>query len=479
MQRCFTTRMIRGAFVGASILGLTMATSMSASAADERLASQLEQNGSADVFVKMARDASLDQAAAMSRGAARRTRVFRTLSDHAATDQAAIKAFLAARGVASRTFWINNSLFIKNASAALVAALTARDDVAYVRGNYLVPRHLPRFSGESGNGTQAVEWGVDRVRAPELWATGNTGQGVVVANVDTGVSYTHEAVLDSYRGNLGGGAFDHDYNWFDPSGIFGPIPGDNNDHGTHTMGTMIGGDGLGPFANDIGVAPGATWIATKGCQSSSCSDTNLIAAAQWIACPTRVDGVTDPDCSKAPDIVNNSWGGGGGDPWYSSFVITWLQAGIVPVFSAGNSGSFCSTMGSPGDYPPVFGVGATDINNVLADFSSKGPGAFRPLKPNFVAPGVNVRSSVANSDSSYANFNGTSMAAPHAAGVIALMLSDNPALTMAEIRTALYGTTEQASLGAPPGPDSCAGRPFDLYPNAIYGWGLIDAGRGH
>lgn len=90
MQRCFTTRMIRGAFVGASILGLTMATSMSASAADERLASQLEQNGSADVFVKMARDASLDQAAAMSRGAARRTRVFRTLSDHAATDQAAI-----------------------------------------------------------------------------------------------------------------------------------------------------------------------------------------------------------------------------------------------------------------------------------------------------------------------------------------------------------------------------------------------------
>jgi subtilisin family serine protease len=317
---------------------------------------------------------------------------------------------------------------------------------------------------------EAVEWGIDKINANDVWPSGNTGQGIVVANVDTGVRYTHDAIDDQYRGNTGGG-FNHDYDWWDPDGVYS-APQDNNDHGTHTMGTMVGGDGLGAFTNDIGVAPGAKWIAAQGCDSSSCSDFDLTSSAQWIACPTEVDG-SNPNCSMAPDVVNNSWGGGGGDSWYQSYVNSWHAAGIIPVFSAGNNGSSCNSMGSPGDYRNVFGVGATTINDVLASFSSKGPGVFRQLKPDMVAPGENVRSSIANSDTSYANFSGTSMAAPHLAGTIALMLNENPSATMVDLYFALANTASQ-NLGAPPGPDSCV-RPYNVYPNPIHGFGQIDA----
>ena len=230
---------------------------------------------------------------------------------------------------------------------------------------------------------------------------------------------------------------------------------------------------LGLGSEDIGVAPGAGWIATKGCGFIFCSDFRLIASAQWIACPTKVDG-TDPDCSKAPHVVNNSWGGGGGDTWYQSYVRSWLMAGIAPVFSIGNSGSNCMTAGSPGDYFLVTGVGATDFDDVLTDFSSKGPGNFRWLKPDFVAPGGYIRSSVRNNDSAYAIYSGTSMSAPHVSGTIALMLSANPDSGLVDLYKSLATTTVR-DMGAPPDPGICGGRSYDVYPNAIYGWGLIDA----
>jgi hypothetical protein len=109
---------------------------------------------------------------------------------------------------------------------------------------------------------------------------------------------------------------------------------------------MVGGDGPGPFANDIGIAPGARWIAGKGCEGFFCSDAALIAVAEWIVCPTRTDG-TDPDCGKAPDLVSNSWSSGPGTPWYASYVRAWRQAGIIPIFGQGNTGPECGTAESP------------------------------------------------------------------------------------------------------------------------------------
>ena len=171
-------------------------------------------------------------------------------------------------------------------------------------------------------------WGITKIGADDVWADGILGGGVVVANVDTGVDFTHEALVNQYRGNLGG-SFDHNYNWWDPTGICGDEPCDNAQHGTHTMGTMVGGDGPGPFTPDVGVAPGAEWIAAKGCEDFFCTETSLLSAGEFILAPTDLDGL-NPDPSKRPDIVNNSWGGGPADEFYLEVVQAWRAAGIIP-----------------------------------------------------------------------------------------------------------------------------------------------------
>jgi subtilisin family serine protease len=310
------------------------------------------------------------------------------------------------------------------------------------------------------------------VRADDFWAaSGHNGDGIVVANIDTGVRYTHTALINQYRGTDTGS---HDYNWWDPSQICGPAPSapcDNDNHGTHTMGTMVGDDG---GANQIGMAPGARWIAAKGCEFNSCSNFALTSSAQWIACPTDRLG-NNPDCSMAPDVVNNSWGGGGGDPWYLTFVDAWLAAGIAPIFSAGNSGSGCNTVGSPGDYANTVGVASVTQSDVLSSFSSRGPSSLTSRnQPDISAPGSSVRSSTAASDTSYANFSGTSMASPHVAGAIALMKSVQPGAPNLGMYKRMVRNTCQSSLGTPGGASSCGGVTWNDFPSNHYGWGRLD-----
>lgn len=190
------------------------------------------------------------------------------------------------------------------------------------------------------------------------------------------------------------------------------------------MGTMVGDDG---GANQIGMAPGAKWIACKGCASNSCADTDLVACAQWIVAPTKWNG-SDANPNLRPHIVNNSWGGGSGDNWYQSYVNAWRAAGIYPSMSIGNSNT-CGSAGSPGDYPNVTGVGNFDHRTgiIHPSYSSRGPGAFDippaeangypKVKPQISAPGTNVRSSVNTGDNAYdGTYTGTSMASPHVAG---------------------------------------------------------------
>ena len=378
---------------------------------------------------------------------------------------AAIALVEATPGAHAESFWLRNTLVVYG-GAALATAIAKLPGVKVVRAERIYPLVKP-VETQAAVLAAEPEWGVEKIGADDVWADGIIGSGIVVANVDTGVQFDHPALVNQYRGNLGGGTFDHDYNWWDPTGICGDEPCDNAGHGTHTMGTMVGGDGPGPFTPDIGVAPGATWIAAKGCEDFGCSDVALLSAGQFILAPTDLDG-NNPDPSKRPDIVNNSWGSGPGDEFYHDIVTAWRAAGIIPVFSAGNAGPSCDTGGSPGDFLESFSVGATDINDEIADFSSRGPSVFGKVMPDVSAPGVAVLSSVPGDG--YAEFDGTSMAAPHTAGTLALMLSAELALVGDfEGATAAVRDTAVDHLD-----DQCGGDE-DGDPNNVYGDGRIDA----
>ncbi len=368
----------------------------------------------------------------------RATEVYRSLTHTATQSQRSLRAELDKLGVAYQAYWISNALHVTG-DKALLSRLAARDDIASIEPVRHYPLIAPTVSPDTG--VAATEWGINNIEAPRVWSEyGVRGEGVVVASIDTGARFDHPALVRQYRGNLGGGSFNHNYNWFDPSRACGNpslAPCDNNNHGSHVTGTMVGDDGAG---NQIGVAPGAKWISAKGCETSSCSNTSLLAAGQWVLAPTDLNGA-NPRPDLHPDIVNNSWGGGRGDIWYQDTVRAWVAAGIFPAFANGNSGPNCNTANSPGDNPDAYAVGAYDVNNAIASFSSRGSsGVNGAIKPNIAAPGVNVRSSVANGG--YANFNGTSMATPHLSGAVALIWSASSTLKgdVAGTRSLLGGT---------------------------------------
>jgi subtilisin family serine protease len=438
---------------------------------DKAVADQLGAKGETSFIAIMKDSASLTGATAVQQHGQRAAFVHQRLTQAAQQSQGGLRALLDAKGVRYQSFWIVNAVEVSSADAALVKEVAARDDVARVAARQTYKLIEPtkgkaeaKVDAEVDGAIQAVEWNIDRVRAPEVWSTFNDrGEGIVVASIDSGVDFTHPALVAKYRGNLGGGQFDHNYNWFDPAHVCpSAAPCDNNDHGTHTMGTMVGDDGAG---NQIGVAPNARWIAAKGCETNTCSDASLLASGQWIVAPTDLNG-QNPRPDLAPNVVNNSWGGGPGDAFYQGIVNSWVAAGIFPAFSAGNDGPACGTAGSPGDYVNSYAAGNHTINNTINAGSSRGASEFGgETKPNIAAPGTNVRSSVPGG---FDSFTGTSMASPHVSGTVALMWSAAPALLgdIATTRQLLDDTAIDTFDG------QCGGTPDD---NNVWGEGRLDA----
>ena len=228
---------------------------------------QIEQSGETIFWAVLKEKADLSRAPTIQNSDERGEFVYDELTKVADESQSGLNSLLSKEGVSHESFWIANAVRITADRSVLaqVAALPEVDKVLADRTHDL-PEPQPVDALPT---VDAVEWGIDRIRADDVWSTfGVRGEGLVVANVDSGVQFDHPALVGRYRGNLGGGSFDHNYNWFDPSHICPtPAPCDNNDHGTH-MGTMVGDDGAG---NQIGVAPGARWIAAKGCETNNCS----------------------------------------------------------------------------------------------------------------------------------------------------------------------------------------------------------------
>ncbi|MHB1120497.1 MAG: S8 family serine peptidase [Bellilinea sp.] len=437
---------------------------------DTQVLEALQSGETADYVIVMAEQADLSAAYGISDWEERGWYVYNTLKETAARTQKSTLAQLKRQGIRYQSFFAGNEIYVHGGTQQSLNAVIDLAEVGSVRAPLTVQLEPAgaRFSRPLGpaqpqaalqtelNGSPT--WGLVDARAPDFWSDyGRTGQGIIVANIDSGVQYDHPALANSYRcknGNL----LDSKC-WFDATGDPPEVgPHDDLGHGTHTMGTMVGrNDKKLPYS--VGMAPGAAWIACRAFSTNTTSNAILNSCADWVLAPGG-------NPSNRPHVVNNSWSGDVHDSWFQGKVIAWRAAGIFPVFSAGNEGG-CSTIFSPGDYVESFTVGAHNEFGDIAYFSSKG-GSTPYVKPNLSAPGVEIISSYSIPKNTWVNLSGTSMAAPHAAGAVALLWSCNDYLigNIGLTFALLQGGAASSQDG------SCGTSPIGG--NYTYGYGYLD-----
>jgi len=467
------------------------------------LLDKLATEGTADFVVVMAEQADLSAAYKITDWSERGWYVYNTLREVANRTQASIVSYAKQNDLEFKTFFTTNSIHIQQGTLSSAQAISKLPGVALIRESRVAQLDPAMIEGPQLLAPTSYGWNLDTLepdsglyglQAAQVWDQyGIKGSGIVVANIDTGVTYQHEALDRQYRGNLGG-SYDHDFNWYAPSdtgagqcgGNAATSPCDHEGHGSGTAGIMVGE--TEDLTEQLGVAPAAKWIACMGCDSGTgCSEEALTGCADWMVAPCPIgadpgDSTCNPD--MRPNIVNNSWGGGYGDEWYRGYVQAWTAAGIFPAFSAGNDYA-CAAVGSPGDNPEAFGTAAHGSNgqNIYAG----GPSLFFPnpscdpeayeVDPHLNAP--TYGRTAGNAPGSYYNLSGTSGASPHTAGAVALIWSANPDLigdiwgTFTILEQSADRTSTQSWREGDCGKPACAGS--DPYPNYEYGWGYLDA----
>jgi subtilisin family serine protease len=449
-----------------------------AAASSEKIAPRVladtAHGGTTEALLVLAVQADLTHASALPSKLEKGRFVVNALRTVADRTQGPILKFLQQRGVPYQAFYIVNMIKVTG-SRALMEELAARIDVARIDANPTVRTSLPVATATTSQADvpPAVEWNIKQVHAPEVWALGFRGQGRVVAGADTGVQWDHPALKLHYRG-WKGNKVSHKFNWHDAVDHT-KAPFDPYGHGTFTVTEMVGDDGQG---NQVGVAPRAKWIACRNMDASGTgSPARYTECFEFLIAPYPAGG--NPRQGKsalAPDSINNSWecpaSEGCGVDTLRKVVNTVRAAGIFPAMAAENSGPDCSTVDNP---PAIYGaavsVGATDSGNNIASFSSRGPvtvdGSNR-LKPNLSAPGVSVRGGFPTDQYGFAS--GTSMAAPHLAGGVALLWQAKPALIGDINKT--ENTFNRTSFPLRSSQD-CGGSGQKV-PNNVYGWGLLN-----
>ena len=459
--------------------------------------------GQAEFLIYMNSQADLSGAVALLTKEEKGQFVYQQLTSTAQTTQPGVLYTLGSFGAPHQSYWVTNAIWAKG-DLALIQAVAVRPEVAFIYPSgggklSLPPVDQPLTSTNSTSSLLTTdpspEANLINVNADDVWAKGIMGQGAVVAGADTGVAWQHAAIKRQYRGwNATAQTANHSYNWHDSIHAPNTVcngdttePCDDHDHGTHTVGTMVGDDG---DTNTIGMAPEAKWIACRNMTEGAGAVPTYMECMQWFIAPTDTAG-QNPDPTKAPHVINNSWGcyEGCPPPALQDTLRASRAAGIFYAVSAGNDGSsplgvinsgqvICNSINTPlARYPEAFTVGSTDHrNDRISYFSSRGSVLGDPnsptglMKPNISAPGSGIRSSVKNG--SYASFSGTSMAGPHVAGLVALLVSANPRL--AGLVNRLEDIIEQTAVRKTTS-EGCGFDSPTAVPNNTYGWGRIDA----
>lgn len=385
-----------------------------------------------------------------------RSELQRKLLSHSAKTQPVILTKLFRRPFKNedvKSLWILNGAFVNLTGAEIKMA--SRSDL--ISGVFLAEKKFQLPAPIQRSSTKAVRanytYGLMKIGIAETQSVRPDliGTGVRVGVLDTGIDPNHPDL----KGKIVA------YKDFSPAASSKPT--DEFGHGTHVAGTIAGSATSGL---SIGAAPKVDLIIGRIFDRGGDSTREgILLAMQWMADP---DG--NPATNDFAQVVNSSWGDS--DPYdqresvdepFCQIIDSWIQLGIVPIFSAGNSGPSAGTIGLPGGCPGAIAVGATEINDRLMYFSSSGPARWKSTaltKPDFVAPGFNIKS--AQSGGGYEEMSGTSMAAPHVTGAVAILLQANPLLNVQEVIDALKKGAKD--LGT-------ADKDND------FGWGRIDVNK--
>ena len=394
----------------------------------------LEPDQKVDIIVTLDTQADVNSITDSDRHL-RRARLVDRLQRHSKRQQKSLLRFLTHRAERVQPLWIINGA-AASVAAAWIPKLAKLPGVARIHPNATLG--LPAPVGDSAAPPQ---WNLTAVHATDLWNLGHVGQGIVLANMDTGVDLAHPDLAGSYRGGSN--------SWYDPhsqhatpTDYSGAVSG----HGTQTMGLMVGGDAGGSF---VGVAPGARWIAVKVFNDAgTAQESDFHMGFQWLLDP---DG--NPLTDDAPDVVNASFqtaSAGQCDTRFNADIETLKTAGIAVAIAAGNGGTGGSS--SPANNPAGFAVGAVNSLNNIASFSARGPSSCDgTVFPEIVAPGVSVRTTDLSLGGMalYATVSGTSYATPHVAGGLALLREAFPAASVTDLEAALTSTATDRGLAGP------------------------------
>ena len=473
------------------VLMTTVGISQAIYKIDASLLADSQSNTKVEYIVLMKDRATFEAKPTFKTKDQKATYVYNSLVNKADVIQKDIKAYLDNSAISYQSFYITNAIRVTSTKEVMYQ-VSSRADVAKIIDNaYFKMLDTSIDRQESLRGGEP-EWGIKMIQADSVWAMGIRGQGVVIAGQDTGYDWQVSPLRAKYRGTIDSLSADHNYNWHDailfnspqypdtllnPCGFGSTQPCDDNNHGTHTMGTMVGEDD----ENSIGIAPDSKWIACRNMDRGWGRPSSYMECFEWFLAPYDLNG-NNADPSKSPHVINNSWycseeEGCNPSNWLlmEDIVKNLKAAGVVVVVSAGNSGSQgCgSVTGPPAFFESSFSVGATTSSDTIANFSSRGPvvidSSFR-LKPNVSAPGQGVRSVIRGG--SFASFSGTSMAGPHVAGLVGLIICANPVLAgQVDIIEDIIEATAVPKISTM----DCGDFLGSEVPNAVFGYGRVDA----